>query len=98
MFGPISVVGFAVMLALSAWLSAIARGRLGWTAYCVLTLLILAPTIAIVLYFEVINPRAHAQSGGLGAYMFVFGIGGPAALAWLLGFGIGMLLRAAPKS
>lgn len=92
-FGAIAIAVFTALLALSAWLCIIARGWLGWTAYWVLTLLILAPTIAIVLYCEVIDPRAHAYSGGLGAYMVVFGITGPAALCWLFGCVIGLVSR-----
>ena len=86
LFHPFGIFIHVVVLAFAAWLCAIARGWPGWTAYVVLTILIISPALLVL------TACLTATRCDLGSGIAILATG-PLALAWLLGSLLGLPFR-----
>lgn len=89
-FHPVGIAICIGLLALSAWLCAIARTWRGWTTYAALTILMILPVLFLVTKIVIDPPQG---GGGLGEGILIFLVTGPLAFAWLLGLQFGLLFR-----
>ena len=85
LFQPLGLVVHVIVVAFSAWLCAIARGWLGWTMYGALTILLTTPAV-IALH------ACYTALCDLGVGLMML-VTVPLAVAWVLGWLLGLLFR-----